>query len=116
MINSNKFSIDRIREVIKKDSPKLEVNIELSDLSGINTYPGIGGHSPRYWFNNEENYKPENADITTSQINIDENIDEVSESFDHSLEETASLENIDSGVTVSITITGSIHKTLHQER
>ena len=46
--------------------------------------------------NNEQNYKPENADITTSQINIDENIDEVSESFDHSLEETASLENIDS--------------------
>ena len=30
LINSNKFSIDRIREVIKKDSPKLKVNIELS--------------------------------------------------------------------------------------
>ena len=30
-----------------------KINIGLSDPSGINTYQGIGGHSPRYWFNDE---------------------------------------------------------------
>ena len=46
-----------------------KINIGLSDPSGINTYQGIGGHSPRYWFNNEiDSYliDPENFTYTNS--------------------------------------------------
>ena len=38
------------------------LNIQLSDPSGINIYQGIGGHSLRYWFNDE---------IESNQINPD---------------------------------------------
>ena len=51
----------------KHDDSK--INIGLSDPSGINTYQGIGGHSPRYWFNNEiDSYliDPENFTYTNS--------------------------------------------------
>ena len=47
------------------------LNIELSDLSGINLYQGIGGHSLRYWFNDEiesHQIKPENFTYSNSCI------------------------------------------------